>query len=271
MKQIPLFGSTVLSLFNGVSCGYLALERAGVVVKRYYSSEIGKYAMQVTAKNYPDVIELGDIKNWQAWGIDFSKIDLVLAGFPCQAWSVAGKQKGDNDPRGALVHDLLAVWGLVRQLNPDVKFLFENVKMKKEFLDYINDLFGVEPILINSALLSAQNRKRYYWTNIHGVKQPEDRGIMLKDIVHENTVVVLDALQDYKVPLDASFKMLDKEVEKGKVGYFRKDSQANRVYFVHDKAITLCGCAGGGAAKMGQYLFGCITPDGLNKRQNGQR
>jgi len=256
----------VLSLFDGMSCGRVALERVGVTVGNYFASEIDKHAIKVATANYPDIIQLGDISKWQEWDIDFGSIDLLLAGFPCQAWSVAGKQKGDNDPRGALVHDLIAVWQKIKEKNPNVKFLFENVKMKKEFLDYINDLFGVEPILINSALLSAQNRKRYYWTNIADIDQPEDKGIMLKDIVHKGVDV-----DEYKVPLDDSFKLLDKEVEKGKVGYFHKDSQTNRVYFVHDKAVTLCGCAGGGATKMGQYLFGCITPGRLNKRQNGQR
>lgn len=103
----------------------------------------------------------------------------------CQAWSVAGKQGGDTDPRGQLVHTLIAIWNQIKDQNPNVKFLFENVKMKKEFIEYINNLFGVEPIHINSALVSAQTRKRLYWTNIEGITQPEDKGIMLKDIVHE--------------------------------------------------------------------------------------
>jgi len=167
-------------------------------------------------------------------------------------------------------------------------------------LGYINSLFGVEPILINSALVSAQNRNRYYWTNIESVKQPEDKGILLKDIVHENTYAdreksycidasyakggncksyyekhrrqqVIDIIQKYTVPFNKSLIILDKEVQKGKVGYFGKDGQANRVYHIHGKSVTLLGEAGGGAAKMGQYLFGCITPYRLDKRQNGQR
>lgn len=174
----------VLSLFNGMSFGAMALESAGIEVDKYYSSEIDKYANQATKALYPDVIQLGDVTKWREWDIDFSKIDLLLAGFPCQAWSMAGKQKGDNDPRGALVHDLIDIWNEIKKHNPNMKFMFENVKMKKEFLDYINELFGVEPICINSALVSAQNRKRYYWTNICEVLQPEDKGIILKDILH---------------------------------------------------------------------------------------
>lgn len=173
----------VLSLFDGISCGRIALERANINVGKYYASEIDKYATQISEHNYPDIIRLGDVTKWKEWDIDFSRIDLLIAGFPCQAWSVAGRQKGDTDPRGALVHDLIAIWIECKKYNPDVKFLFENVKMKKEFILYINNLFGVEPIEINSALVSAQNRRRLYWTNIEGIEQPEDKCILLKDII----------------------------------------------------------------------------------------
>ena len=252
----------ILSIFDGISGAQVALQRAGIKVDKYYASEIDKYAIEITQKNYPQTIQLGSVNDWEKWSLP--QIDLLIAGFPCQAWSLAGKQKGDNDPRGELVHRLIEVW---KYFKPKY-FLFENVKMKKEFLDYINKLFGVEPILINSALVSAQNRNRYYWTNIPNVKQPEDRAILLKDIVHDSS---FEKAVEYIVPFDKTLKILDKEVKKGKVGYFRKDSQANRVYYIHGKSVTLCGDAGGGAAKMGQYLFGCITPDRLNKRQNGQR
>lgn len=173
----------VLSLFDGISCGRIALDRANINVGKYYASEIDKYATQISEHNYPDIIRLGDVTKWKEWDIDFSRIDLLIAGFPCQAWSVAGRQKGDTDPRGALVHDLIAIWNECKKHNPDIKFLFENVKMKKEFIEYINGLFGVEPIEINSALVSAQNRRRLYWTNIEGIEQPEDKGILLKYII----------------------------------------------------------------------------------------
>lgn len=143
--------------------------------------------------------------------------------------------------------------------------------MKKEFENIISEYLGVEPIEINSGLVSAQSRKRLYWTNIPNVDLPEDKGIMLKDIVHENEEQKRQGLEKYIVPFDKTLKKLDKEVQKGKIGYFRKDSQANRVYSIHGKSVTLCGEAGGGAAKMGQYLFGCLTPDRVEKRQNGQR
>ena len=256
----------VLSLFDGISCGQVALERAGIKVSNYYASEIDKYAMQITQKNYPDTIQLGDVTGVK--GKDLPKIDLLIGGSPCQGFSFAGKQLNFIDPRSRLFFEYVRV---LNEVKPKY-FLLENVKMKKEYQDIISKYLGLEPIEINSALVSAQNRRRLYWTNIPGIVQPEDRGIMLKDIVHEYVdAMEFEELAEYIVPFDKTLQILDKEVERGKVGYFRKDSQANRVYYIHDKAITLCGEAGGGAAKMGQYLFGCITPDRINKKQNGQR
>ena len=173
----------VLSLFNGMSFGYMALQSLGKQITNYYSSEIDKYANQATQAMFPDVVQLGDVTKWKEWDIDLGSIDLLLAGFPCQAWSMAGKKKGDDDPRGALVHDLIAIWGEIKKHNPNVKFMFENVKMKKEFLDYINDLFGVEPVCINSSLVSAQNRSRYYWTNIGEILQPANKNIDFNSVI----------------------------------------------------------------------------------------
>ena len=289
----------VLSLFDGVSCGRVALQRAGIPVNKYYASEIDKYAIMITQNNFPDTIQLGDVTKWEDWDIDWNSIDLLIGGNPCVSWSVAGKQLGTEDPRGQLLFNYVNILHHIQKHNPNVKFLVENVKMKQEFQDIFSNMLGVQPVEINSALLSAQNRKRLYWTNWE-FGQPEDKHIMLKDIVHEYSKVdrdkslCLDAnyykggnlkqyyekhrrqlafewLNEYIVPFDKTLQILDKEVERGKVGYFGKDSQANRVYYIHDKAVTLCGSAGGGAAKMGQYLFGCLTPDRVNKRQNGQR
>lgn len=287
----------VLSLFDGISCGHVALDRAGINVENYYASEIDKYAIQITEKNYPNTIQLGDVSKLKG----IQDINLLIGGSPCQGFSFAGKQLNFTDPRSRLFFEYVRV---LNEVKPKY-FLLENVKMKKEYQDIISKYLGVEPIEINSALVSAQNRKRLYWTNIPGVTQPEDKGIMLKDIVHEfidiensacmrsgkayaptasynggvwwnsferkQRTMVFEKLAEYIIPFDKTLQILDKEVERGKVGYFRKDSQANKVYYIRDKAITLCGEAGGGAAKMGQYLFGCITPDRINKRQNGQR
>lgn len=195
----------ILSLFDGISCCRVALNRAGIPVDTYYASEIDKHAITVAQKNFPDTVQLGDVTKWQSWDIDFASIDIVTAGFPCQAWSVAGKQLGDRDERGALFWTTLDIISHIKKLNPKVIFLLENVKMKREFEEYISyhtekALGKVNKYLINSALVSAQNRQRYYWTNIHGVFQPEDRGILLKDIIEHGVVD-----RDKSYCIDASY------------------------------------------------------------------
>ena len=178
-----------LSLFNGISALHLALDKSGIKVGKVYYAEIDKYANKVTEKHYPNDIALGDVTKWREWDIDWASIDLVGAGFPCQAWSVAGKQLGDKDERGMLFWTTLEIIAHVLKHNPSAKFLMENVKMKKDFEQYITHhteqaLGKVEKTLINSALVSAQNRQRYYWTNFE-VSQPEDKGILLGDILED--------------------------------------------------------------------------------------
>lgn len=255
----------VLSLFDGISCGMVALERAGFSVERYVSYEIDPHAIHVSRKNYPQIEQCGDVT--MANFTQYQGSDLLIGGSPCQGFSIAGKQLNFNDPRSKLYFEFERA---LEEAKPKY-FLLENVKMKKEYADMITERLGVQPIEINSNLLSAQNRKRLYWTNIPGVTLPMDKGVMLADIVHEREKACTVDLEPYKVPFSDALVILDKEVNAGKIGYFRKDSQANRVYSIHGKAVTLCGEAGGGAAKMGQYLFGCLTPDRADKRQNGQR
>lgn len=175
-------GIVVLSLFDGMSCGRIALERAGIKVKKYYASEIDKHAQIVSAANYPDIIRLGDITKWQEWKIE--KPDLIMGGSPCQGFSFAGKGLNFNDLRSKLFFTFVDI---LKHYKPKY-FLLENVKMKKEYQKVISDCLGVEPIEINSALVSAQNRKRLYWTNIPGVSQPKDKGILLKDIIEKEKV-----------------------------------------------------------------------------------
>jgi DNA (cytosine-5)-methyltransferase 3A len=185
----------VLSLFDGMSCGQLALQKLGIKVDTYYASEIDKYAMQVVQTNFPDTIQVGDISKLDP--SNFKDIDLILAGSPCQGFSFAGKQLAFDDPRSALFFEFIR---LLKAIKPKY-FLLENVKMKQQYIDVItqqvsecypdyrgSDLFDskIEPISINSALLSAQSRQRLYWTNIPNVKQPEDLGIVLKDILEDN-------------------------------------------------------------------------------------
>ena len=173
----------ILSLFDGMSCGQLALQRVGITNYRYYASEIDKYAIQVTQHNFPETVQLGDVKAVNADSLP--KIDLLLAGSPCQGFSFAGKQLAFDDPRSQLFFEFVRI---LRECKPKY-FILENVRLKREHLDVITEHVGVEPILINSALVSAQNRQRYYWTNIPNVTQPADKGLVLLDIIENDDVV----------------------------------------------------------------------------------
>lgn len=173
----------ILSLFDGMSCARVALDRAGITVDNYYASEIDKYAISVAQKNYPSTIQLGDVTKVNC---DYADIDLLVGGSPCQGFSFAGKGLAFDDPRSKLFFEFVRIF---KQTQPKY-FLLENVRMKKEYQDVISNLLGVEPICINSALVSAQNRVRYYWTNIPGVVQPDDKGTLLKHVLEggENTL-----------------------------------------------------------------------------------
>jgi len=206
----------VLSLFDGMSCGQQALERASIKVDNYYASEIDKYAIQITQKNYPNTIQLGSVVNVDINNLE--KIDLLIGGSPCQSFSFAGKRKGmstkdeieiltldqylelkeqnfEFEGQSYLFWEYMRLLTDIRKTNPDVKFLLENVMMGEKWEKVLSKAIGVNPIEINSALVSAQNRRRLYWTNI-GMKpsglfgdlesiivQPKDQGILLKDIL----------------------------------------------------------------------------------------
>ena len=174
----------VLSLFDGMSAGMLALERAGIKVQNYFASEIDKHAIKVSKTNYPDIIQLGDVSK-----IDVStlpKIDLLIGGSPCQGFSFAGKQIAFDDPRSMLYFEYERILKELQAINPNIKFLLENVKMKQEFKDVITSRLGVEPVAINSKVVSAQSRGREYWTNIE-FTLPEDRCIKVEDILDNYT------------------------------------------------------------------------------------
>lgn len=172
----------VLSMFDGMSCGRIALDRAGISVNKYYASEIDKYAIKVAKANYPDTVHLGDVRDVKA--DDLPQIDLLIGGSPCQGFSFAGKRLNFDDPRSKLFWEFVR---LLKELRPKY-FLLENVKMKQQSMDVITEALGVEPIFINSRLVSAQNRQRYYWTNIPMDKLPDDKGIMLKDVLEDGHV-----------------------------------------------------------------------------------
>lgn len=186
----------VLSLFDGISCGHIALDKAGIPINKYYASEIDKYAIKVTNKNYPETINLGDVTTVKGELFN-EKIDLLIGGSPCQGFSQAGKMKNFDDPRSKLF------WEYVRILQGSKPkyFLLENVVMKQEWQDIISEALGVKPIMIDSSLTSAATRKRLYWTNIPGVGQPEDLGITFGDIrerdVQEGSIYYTDKGLDW--------------------------------------------------------------------------
>lgn len=193
----------VLSLFDGMSCGQIALNRLGIEYDTYYASEIDKWAIQVAKANYPNMIHIGDVTKIQASDFGDEKIDLIMAGSPCQGFSFAGKQLNFEDPRSKLFFEFVR---LVKELKPKY-FLLENVNMKKEYKDVITEQMGVEPIDINSSLLSGQNRRRLYWTNIPNITMPEDKGINIKDVLLSSDEVADTVAMQGK-------KIIKKDIEK---------------------------------------------------------
>lgn len=185
----------VVGLFDGMSGLQIALKDMNIHFDTYYASEVDKHAIKQTQHVFPNTIQLGDITKWKEWNIDWSKVDLIGAGSPCQGFSFAGKQLAFDDPRSKLFFVFIDILNHARKFNPNVLFLLENVSMKKEHMKVINDYCGVFPVNINSNLVSAQNRNRWYWTNIRTKKiglfgelysdipQPKDRRILLKDIL----------------------------------------------------------------------------------------
>jgi len=177
----------VLSLFDGISCGKVALEKNGIQVEKYYSAEIDKTAMGISEQNHDGIVRLGSVEDWENWDIDFSEIDLVLAGSPCQGFSSSGKGLNFEDPRSKLFFTFVDILEHIKVVNSDVKFLLENVKMKKEWTEIIDEKLGVVYEEINSKYFSAQNRVRFYWCNWE-IPKYEDLGIMLEDIVEDDYI-----------------------------------------------------------------------------------
>lgn len=180
-----------------MSCGQIALRDLGVPIERYYASEIDKHAIAQTQLNFPDTIQLGDVEKWREWNIEWEEIDLLLAGSPCQGFSLAGKMLGHDDPRSRLYWVFLDILHHVQKLNHNVKYLLENVRMRPADEARINESLGIRPVVINSSLVSAQNRVRLYWSDIRtksegiwgelltDIPQPADRGIYIGDILDD--------------------------------------------------------------------------------------
>ena len=224
----------VLSLFDGMSCGQIALNQSGLEVERYFASEIKPHAIKCTQHNFPDTIQIGDvckisyrdgILTTENGNFEVGKIDLLIGGSPCQGFSRAGKELNFNDERSKLFFEYARI---LKEVNP-AYFLLENVVMRKEYSDVITDILGVTPIMINSALVSAQERKRLYWTNIQGIKQPEDRNIYLCDVVNFKSETplkenIIDEIRKYtKRDFDVS---IDKN---GNIRPHRKDKRKSGI------------------------------------------
>ena len=253
----------ILSLFDGISCGRLALERVGLSVEKYDAFEIDKYALFVSANNFPDIIQHGDV--FKGDFTQFQGYDLLIGGSPCTYWSLAKKDREIN-PDG---EGFRLFMQYVRALEESEckYFLYENNQsIHKNIKDAISEKLGVEPIMINSALVSAQQRKRFYWTNIPNVTQPDDKNIMLKNILESGLV-----WQDKSYCMTASYDgaVIKNTLERKqrtmiavpiRIGEYGKGSQGQRIYSVHGKSVTLSANGGGQGAKTGLYKID--LPDG---------
>ena len=255
-------GLRVLSLFDGISCGMVALERAGMNVERYDAFEIDKYAIKVSEKNYSQIVHHGDVFGGNF--ADFKGYDLLLGGSPCTYWSIAktGRETSPDGQGGKLFMEYVHA---LRE--SDCKyFLYENNNsIHQNIKDFISEHLGVHPIMINSALLSAQQRKRCYWTNIPGVCQPKDKGILLKDILESGI-----SWQDKSYCMTASYngavfwntiqRSQRSMTEPIRVGQYGNGGQGQRIYSVRGKSVTLSANGGGQGAKTGLYKID--LPDG---------
>jgi len=194
----------VVSLFNGMNTGRQALENVGIKVNKYYSSEIKPYAIELTQHHFPDTIQVGDVTKWCDWDIDWKSIDLILSGSPCQDLSAAGKREGINGAKSSLFFTFVDILNHCKNLNPNVLFLQENVgSASKLDVGIMSRALGVYPCRINSKLVTAQLRDRYYWSNIKtketmfdivtDIPKPKDRKIMFKDIITDGNVKKLKA------------------------------------------------------------------------------
>lgn len=266
----------ILSLFDGISCARVALEMAGIPVEVYCASEVDKYAMQISAKNYPDIVQVGSVV-----GLDttqFKDVDLMVGGSPCQDLSIAKKdRKGLDGERSGLFWEYVRI---LKEVKPKY-FILENVNsMPKEAKEIITRELGVEPIMINASLVSAQNRKRLFWTNIPDIKLPEDKGILLKDILESNvdekynvsqqhTQAMINTRKSKKLNIPnedgkcgtitaSYYKIPNDGVYIKRIGQIGKGGQGDRIYSQDGKSVALSANGGGRGAKTGLYKHGEI-------------
>lgn len=254
----------VLSVFDGCAVTRQAFKNLGMPVE-YFASEIDKYAIKIASKNHPDIVQLGDVKEVTPF-----EVDLLIGGSPCQDLSAAGNAVGLYGQRSGLFFEFVR---LLEAIKPKY-FVLENVaSMKKKWKDEITRILGVEPVMINSALVSAQSRKRLYWTNFT-IEQPEDRGILLRDVIESGVVdrdksFCIDAnywkgttavhyathhLRQVVFLKQDSIEIFDSVVKAVQLGYINKNQQGRRFYSTEAKAVSLKANGGGWGAKMGLYL-----------------
>lgn len=254
----------VLSLFDGISCARVALERAGIPVEEYVASEIDPYAMTIAQRRYPDTFGVGSVVGLMKSGwIDTSEgyFDLLIGGSPCQDLSIAKKgREGLAGKRSGLFYEFVKIKDTLKPK----WFILENVNsMPKEAKNEISRLMGVEPIMINATLVSAQNRKRLFWTNIPNVVQPEDRGIMLKDILEDNPDIAPEKSRTIRTSGRSSGEKDKHNWDTIRIGKIGKGGQGDRIYSPQGKSTTPSANGGGRGAKTGLYLI--QTPRGNNK------
>lgn len=235
----------VLSLFDGISCGHVALERAGINVDNYYASEIDEYAIKITNKNYPNTIQLGDVRNITSDVLDkLPKIDMIIGGSPCQDLSNykydRGEVTGLNGEKSGLFYEYIRI---LKYVKPKY-FLLENVaSMEDKWKNLISQITGVQPIMINSALVCTAERKRLYWTNIPNVTQPQDKGIMLKDIVQDANEVPEKYWYNKPFTYNGDDKKVQCTLE------IKGHRQMKEVNNLNGKCATLTTCNGGNIQK----------------------
>jgi len=247
----------VLSLFDGISCAMVALKRSKIEIKNYYACEIDSNAIKVSKKNHPEIVHLGSVVGLTPP----NNIDLLIGGSPCQDLSIAKKgRQGLEGERSGLFYEYVRI---MKECKPKY-FILENVNsMSKESKAKITEIMGVKPIMINAALVSAQSRKRLFWTNILVKELPEDKNILLKDILQPDAEVDKRMTSNSKAfCLDANYhkgSSAEHSIEKKvrtmvKIGHIgNTDGQANRVYSDEGKSVCLSSNSGGSGAKTGLY------------------
>ena len=265
----------ILSLFDGISCGNYVLNKLGFRIDKYYSSEIDKYAIKISKKHYPNQIRLGDVRKWRGWSINWSSIDLILVGSPCQSFSIAGKQKGFEGASG-LIEYFFDILEHIKSLNPNVKFLLENVYMKEIWKNKISQRLSVNPVALDSSFFSAQSRKRLYWCNFFiDTSKLKINSKTIKDILEDNAIAYLTKAHCLTTHNNLSFKdSLEKKqrafvAKPIRVADINKGGQGQRIYSIQGKSVTLTsnGSKGGGQTGIykinlpdGDYIFRKLTP-----------